>query len=717
MTKIKLFVHGANAWAEVTGELTSGMVGIPVEIVWDNSWDGLNKTLVCRCGETARSMVVTGEEAMVAHEVMTAMEHLELGLEGRNADGSLVIPSVWADCGMIREGTSMEADPSADPTLPVWAQLQGMIGDLAQLNTDAKENLVAAVNEALTKGGGEADPAEIQRIVEEYLTEKGGAGNSGIVDSELSEDSENPVQNKAVTAALRNKAELEDVYVEVETAAAEAVAASEKTVAASVEEYSFISSDAVKNYMAKTVSCSPGSDVPIYVTSVKIAVRSGADYAQECKFSIWEFTKTNPDSATDKNYTLTKVRDCGSVVPSDNLAEITFPEGELVEPNQLMMASSTEQSANADRGWLAYGSKDYENSAIVYAYSVTTIDSEVGDSFTTAIPGDWTGVFTTTYTLEPPVNAGDDSGEDSGDDSGGSTNQRKIKEVIPEILADLKVLETAVGNIHVTGSNSRSTRKPVNKYFTLTVDDVEAPFLTIADRLIEIGFYPALALKMESINNGAITWDDVRTLQNMGFEIAFHGMLHSHTPAGTAPDNDAVMIADIAEYKALCEENGIDIVGYCGPNHYPLPVDAFQEFEWARSPYGLTTYGAGSRFADSFASVIVWSCELTGSDTMEETKTTMIAEADKLADNQYLTPMCHSQNIVAYIDDYMEVFNAWMEKGLTPMRCRDAVKQSLWECGGIGSNSTFDVQAGTATAPYWVVAGNGTVRSSQSENG
>ena len=127
----------------------------------------------------------------------------------------------------------------------------------------------------------------------------------------------------------------------------------------------------------------------------------------------------------------------------------------------------------------------------------------------------------------------------------------------------------------------------------------------------------------------------------------------------------------------------------------------------------MTTYGAGNRYSDSFASLIVWSCELTGSPTMEEIKTNMIAEADKLTDNQYLTPMCHSQNLVAYIDDYMEVFNAWIEKGLSPMRCRDAVKQSLWEHGGIGQNSTFEIQAGTATSPYWVVGGNGIVRSNQ----
>ena len=50
MTSIKLIVTGAAARAEVDGELTAGMVGIPVTIQYDSAWDGLTKTLVCKGG-------------------------------------------------------------------------------------------------------------------------------------------------------------------------------------------------------------------------------------------------------------------------------------------------------------------------------------------------------------------------------------------------------------------------------------------------------------------------------------------------------------------------------------------------------------------------------------------------------------------------------------------------------------------------------------------
>lgn len=169
MTSIKLTVSGASARAEVDGLLTSGMVGIPVEITYDSAWDGLTKALVCRGGSVIRTILNVDGLATVPHECMISDSTLQIGVEGRNTDGTLVIPTVWARCGLICSGANAEADPSTDPTLPVWAQIQAMIGNLDDLETTAKENLVAAINEALSNGGGEVDPEAVQKIVGEYL--------------------------------------------------------------------------------------------------------------------------------------------------------------------------------------------------------------------------------------------------------------------------------------------------------------------------------------------------------------------------------------------------------------------------------------------------------------------------------------------------------------------------------------------------------------------
>ena len=137
MTSIILTVTGAQAQASVSGTLTSGMVGIPVTINYDDSWEGVTKNLVCRCCRGAdsaehRTILNVGNTAVVAHEVMKAGMILYLGVEGCSADGKLVIPTTWAMCGIIEKGANTGEDLSANPMLPVWGQLQTEIEKIKQ---------------------------------------------------------------------------------------------------------------------------------------------------------------------------------------------------------------------------------------------------------------------------------------------------------------------------------------------------------------------------------------------------------------------------------------------------------------------------------------------------------------------------------------------------------------------------------------------------------
>lgn len=154
MTNITLTVHGAQARASVNGPLTSGMVGIPVTIEYDDIWNGLTKNLVCRCGRwdsaigQSRTILNVEASATVAHEVMQADTYLYLGVEGYNADGTLVIPTTWAECGKIQPGANTDGDPSATPTLPIWARLQAKIAELMNASLD-KEQINAAIAQYL----------------------------------------------------------------------------------------------------------------------------------------------------------------------------------------------------------------------------------------------------------------------------------------------------------------------------------------------------------------------------------------------------------------------------------------------------------------------------------------------------------------------------------------------------------------------------------------
>ena len=160
MTQIELYVSGAQAKAKVKGPLTGGMVGVKVSIRYDSAWDGMVKTLVCRsgvenrCSDEVRTVLGVGTEATVAHEVMIAGRTLYLGIEGRSTDGNKVFPTVWADCGKIQPGAQAAGDPTTVRTPEAWEQLLVKMGSLDKLNTVRKETLVAAINEAMTKGNG-----------------------------------------------------------------------------------------------------------------------------------------------------------------------------------------------------------------------------------------------------------------------------------------------------------------------------------------------------------------------------------------------------------------------------------------------------------------------------------------------------------------------------------------------------------------------------------
>ena len=146
-----------------------GIVGAVVAVEYtDPAWDSLRKTVVFR-GAATKDVLDAGNEIVIPAEVVSkAGGSLYMGVYGVDAENHVAIPTIWTELGVIQGAATPSGDASTAPSLPVWAQIQAMVGDLGTLDTKAKSNLVAAINEALTKGG-EIAPAEVQRIVEDYL--------------------------------------------------------------------------------------------------------------------------------------------------------------------------------------------------------------------------------------------------------------------------------------------------------------------------------------------------------------------------------------------------------------------------------------------------------------------------------------------------------------------------------------------------------------------
>lgn len=169
MIVAKIQVNGAIARTLYKKVIPAGIVGAKVEFEYDEDiWQGLHKTVVFR-GTVTKDVVTDENIVTIPKEVAEKPRSLLIvGVYGVDAEGNLAIPTIWADLGLVRESANPSGDTSTDPSLPVWAQIQGMIGDLDELETTARDNLVAAVNEALSNGGT-VDETEIRRIVEEYL--------------------------------------------------------------------------------------------------------------------------------------------------------------------------------------------------------------------------------------------------------------------------------------------------------------------------------------------------------------------------------------------------------------------------------------------------------------------------------------------------------------------------------------------------------------------
>lgn len=153
-------IHCSRACAHLASPpelLTAGMAkAVTVEFVFSPEWDGLTKTAVFSNGKTTVDVLATnwdGDTVPVPHEVLAVPgRHARVGVYGADESG-VVLPTVWVSLGKVQPGADPSGDETADPSLPVWAQLQKQIGDLDDLQTYNKGNLVEAINEARSSGG------------------------------------------------------------------------------------------------------------------------------------------------------------------------------------------------------------------------------------------------------------------------------------------------------------------------------------------------------------------------------------------------------------------------------------------------------------------------------------------------------------------------------------------------------------------------------------
>ena len=121
---IRLNVSLADATVTETETLTAGRVGLTCGFTFSSEWDGLMKVAVFEGAETIEVALGTATVAVIPPECMsTAGYNLRIGAYGLSPANAVVIPTVWAKAGKIKDS----AAPDEDSFAPATPELVGQI--------------------------------------------------------------------------------------------------------------------------------------------------------------------------------------------------------------------------------------------------------------------------------------------------------------------------------------------------------------------------------------------------------------------------------------------------------------------------------------------------------------------------------------------------------------------------------------------------------------
>ena len=117
-------VSAAEAAVEKSEIITRGRVGLQCRFRFSPEWKGLAKTAVFS-GAEDRDVIITGDTVTVPAECLSeANRPLWVGVCGKSGDGTVVIPTVYAQLGQIEPGACPSGREPAAPTPDVVAQIQ-----------------------------------------------------------------------------------------------------------------------------------------------------------------------------------------------------------------------------------------------------------------------------------------------------------------------------------------------------------------------------------------------------------------------------------------------------------------------------------------------------------------------------------------------------------------------------------------------------------------
>ena len=145
-------VTGQRIETTETAMLVAGTVNIyTARFAFDAAWDGLQRTAVFAVDGITREQLLQDDACTVPWEVLVAGNRLRVGVYGTKADGTR-LPTIWTERRLYINPGAGPTQEAADPSPTLVEQLLGRIGDPANLKTEDKSSLIAAINEIKETG-------------------------------------------------------------------------------------------------------------------------------------------------------------------------------------------------------------------------------------------------------------------------------------------------------------------------------------------------------------------------------------------------------------------------------------------------------------------------------------------------------------------------------------------------------------------------------------
>ena len=219
-------IDGVRAVPSDRMPITAGMIGAQVRIAYtDPIWDGLQKTVVFY-GSATKDVITDDTVVAIPAEVLKKPNvPLVLGVYGVDADGCIVIPTLLAELGMVRVGANPSGDTTTNPTLPVWAQVQQLMTDLAEQSAGSAKDAQAAAEQSEESRDAAAESEEHSAASERAAKKSAAAADQSAKAAAASERAAKKSAAAADQSAKAAAASESGAALSANTASAEAQAA------------------------------------------------------------------------------------------------------------------------------------------------------------------------------------------------------------------------------------------------------------------------------------------------------------------------------------------------------------------------------------------------------------------------------------------------------------------------------------------------------------